>query len=213
MSNRKLDVALDQGQKRRREVPQDFKILLLPILIPFVCLYVSGQYLWSQCTRRLIPGFCGNGYASAKREDANKKLAQREAKELRKEAPTPLPAVRNRSLTLPLARARTRLWRRKRETADQLQSSLFGRFPLEVRELIYKYYLIPDRRCVHIFRRTDRRLGHYLCTGGHGSHFHMPLRPWGYDQISSTRAWQKDQRIQPSFSSNLLPLMKTCRRA
>ncbi|KAL8850091.1 MAG: hypothetical protein Q9221_004952 [Calogaya cf. arnoldii] len=41
----------------------------------------------------------------------------------------------------------------------------------------------------------------------------MPLRDWGYDKISCTRAWQKDNQACPLASSSLLPLLKTCRRS
>ncbi|KAL8679873.1 MAG: hypothetical protein Q9186_003893 [Xanthomendoza sp. 1 TL-2023] len=147
------------------------------------------------------------------------KLAQREATELCQETPKPLPVARKRSLTLPLPIQKRRLfWQNmEQKTADQSQSTLFGRLPLEVRELIYQHYLIAsdDDRCLHIFRRTDSRLGHYICTGGHESHSHMPLREWGYDRISCTRAWEKkdESSHQPLFSSSVLPLLKTCRRA
>lgn len=134
--------------------------------------------------------------------------------DFRREAPSPLPAVRKRSLTLPLRPKEARFWEREREqkTAEQLQSSFFGRFPLEIRELIYKYYLAPDERCLHVFRRTDKRLGHYRCTGRQGSHPVMPLRDWGYG-LWFTGALQKYEDIHPLVSSTLLPLLKTCRKA
>lgn len=214
-SNAKLDRLLGNSPERHWRGPVLLRILLLPILIPVVCVIVSSRYLWSQWARRTVAGFCGSGSHSARPEDrdhANMEQEKKRAAELRNEAPKSLPTVRKRSLTLPLSQGRTGLWQRKQETADQLQSTLFGQIPLEVRELIYKHYLTPAERCVHIFRRTDQRLGHYLCTGEHDSHSHMPLRDWGYNHISSTRAWEKDEHQPPSASSSLLPLLKTCRR-
>lgn len=186
-------------------------------MIPIVFIYYSGRFLRSRWTRPPMTSHHGNADARADRFYPFQKQMQEAAKALPTEAPRALPAVRKRALTLPLSQPRSyfseHLWQRKQTTADQLQSSLFGRFPLEVRELIYEYYLAPPERCVHVFRRPDRRLGHYLCTAGHESHSHMPLRDWGYDQISCTRAWRKDDRRLPLASSTLLPLLKTCRRA
>ncbi|KAL8916167.1 MAG: hypothetical protein Q9208_008668 [Pyrenodesmia sp. 3 TL-2023] len=65
----------------------------------------------------------------------------KKADDLAKEAPRFLSAVRKRSLTLPLPTVKRGLWQRKQNTADQVHSVFFGRFPLEIRELIYEYYL------------------------------------------------------------------------
>ena len=187
--------------------------IILPVYLPVVCLLFGGKCLWSQVSGKPLAAYCGNGSRSAQQEYAKQQEVRREEKVLLKEAPPPLPDVRKRSLTLPLPASKTRFWQKAPMTVDQLQSPLFGRFPFEVRKLIYKFYLVPDDHCLHIFRRKDKRLAHYLCTSEHGSHYYMPLQDWGYKQSSCTRAWQKDGQIHPEFSSNLLPLLKTCRRA
>ncbi|KAI4146888.1 MAG: hypothetical protein L6R39_003304 [Caloplaca ligustica] len=202
-----LNMTLDDRpaiQERQRRLYRVGYILLLPLLIPVFCLRFGGQCLWSACTGRPIGGYCGTVGIQARQR-------LKEEEERQKEAPPALPAVRKRSLTLPLP-PRTRLWQRKQGTADQQQSSFFARFPPEIRQLIYNYYLSGDERSMHVFRRTDRRLAHYLCDHPRDTHFHMPRRAWGYRDMSCTNAWQKDEIIGPVVSNSLLPLLKTCRR-
>lgn len=201
------DRVADRGQERKRKFSHVVKILLLGILIPVFCLCYCGRCLWSKCSGQPM-GFYRDTVAMQRERQ------QRKMKELRKETPPALPAVRKRSLTLPLSPTTTRFWERKQQgTADQLQSSLFGRCPLEIRQLIYKYYLSCDERCVHVFRRTDRRLGHYLCNHTRHSHYHTPPpQDWGYSQMTLTATWQTDMNIVPKFSNRILPLLKTCQR-
>lgn len=210
------DTVSNMGRSRReggtRRTPEIVKVLLLPI-INFGGGLLRSVWSWSQ---RPVTSHHPNSAMEDQFYPFRKQM-QEAAEALPNEAPRPLPAVRKRALTLPLSQPQSHFsgyfWERRQETADQLQSSLFGRFPLEVRELVYKHYLAPPQRCVHVFRRPDRRLAHYFCTGGHESHSHMPLRKWGYDQITCTRAWRKDDKRLPLASSTLLPLLKTCRRA
>ena len=46
----------------------------------------------------------------------------------------------------------------------QSQSSLLGRLPLEIRELIFQYALVPGPRFTHPFVTCRGRLDHYLCN-------------------------------------------------
>ncbi len=189
-------------------------IVLIPCYIPvacIVCVVLGTQCLWSVCSGRPV-GYFGDGNQSALCEHAEQQLRKKDEQLLRKEAPRKLPAVRKRALSIPLPPSDTPFWRQKQKTVDQLQSPLFGRLPLEVRHLIFNYYLTPDGQPMHIFRRTDKRLGHCFCTFGPESHSHYPKSDWGYDNPSRTRAWKKNKSDKPVYSSNLLPLLKTCRR-
>lgn len=190
-------------------------IVLIPCYIPIacvVCLGIGGQCLWSLISGKPIPGYCGTGSASARRDHDERRLRKKDLQVLEKEKPRELPRVRKRALSIPLPTTETPFWRKGQETCDQLQSTFFGQLPLEIRELIYKFYLTPDGDPMHVFRRTDRRLGHYLCTFGPESHSHYPKVEWGYGNPSQTRAWKRTTDEKPQFSNNLLPLLKTCRR-
>ncbi|KAI4220584.1 MAG: hypothetical protein LQ349_008051 [Xanthoria aureola] len=205
-----------QTPRARRRI-QLIDVALIPCYIPLaclVCVVMGGQCLYSLLSDRPIGGVCGHGSASAQRDYADLQLRRKDERLLEKEAPRPLPAVRKRALTIPLPETEGRSWWRKgrQGTLDQAQSSLFGRLPLEVRELIYRFYLAPDGRRIHLFRRTDRRLGHCVCTDGPDSHSYFPKLDWGYDDPSRTRAWKRYSAEKPVHSNNLLPLLKSCRR-
>ncbi|KAL8787657.1 MAG: hypothetical protein Q9213_002088 [Squamulea squamosa] len=174
---------------------------------------MGGQCLWSLCSGRPTGVYCGTGRETARRKYAEKQQQKKDQKLWNNEAPRELPAVRKRALTIPLPSENLSFWKREQQTLDQLQSPLFGRLPLEVRELIFKYYLTPDGQPMHIFRRTDKRLGHCFCTFEPGSHSHYPSFNWGYGHPSRTQAWQKISSGRPEFSNNILPLLKSCRRA
>lgn len=196
--------ASDPNQTRRtRRRIKLIDIALLPCYIPIacaVCLVMGGQCLWSYFSPT------GQGFTSRQVHKKSQRLFE-------KEAPRPLPAVRKRALSIPLPQTEGRsFWRKEQKTLDQAQSSLFGRLPLEVRELIYGFYLTPDGGRMHVFRRTDRRLGHCFCTKGPESHSHYPNSDWGYDNPSRTRAWQRNASERPVCSNDLLPLLKSCRR-
>ncbi|KAL8709515.1 MAG: hypothetical protein Q9220_005757 [cf. Caloplaca sp. 1 TL-2023] len=167
-----------------------------------------------------MKGYCGNGYARARRDYENQKQMKEEQKALLREAPRPLPALRKRAVTIPLSPSNSEssqwFWQKGQKSNDQLQSSFFGELPLEVRELIYKHYVTSSAEHggpVHIFRRNDRRLGHGRCTEGPESHSHMPNQDWGYDKPSRTRAWIKANNTSLKANCSLLSLLKTCRRA
>lgn len=122
----------------------------------------------------------------------------------RKKARTPIPPPR-RALTLPLPPLSSpgclsRIG--KQRTKDQLQSVLFGRLPLELRELIFEYALSGFTH-IHIFRRTYRQVDHYKCHSSHRAH--------QLQTASAPRSWIpvmcKDDEVQA-----LLPLLTTCRR-
>ncbi|KAL8725490.1 MAG: hypothetical protein Q9166_007310 [cf. Caloplaca sp. 2 TL-2023] len=158
-------------------------------------------------------GFCGAGIPRGRQERAASEQQKKAQKSFNKEAPQSLPVIRKRALTIPLAKGNTHFWERKQKTSDQLQSLFFGRLPLEVRDLVYRFYLTPDGLPLHLFRRTDKRLGHCFCTFGPESHSHMPQVEWGYQDLSRTRAWRVYDNPRPPYSNHLLPLLKTCRRA
>lgn len=205
-----------QTPRTRRRI-QLIDVVLIPCYIPLaciVCVVMGGQCLYSLLSDRPIGAVCGHGSASAQRDYADQQLRRKEERLLQREAPPPLPAVRKRALSIPLPDPKGQGWWRKgrQSTLDQAQSSLFGRLPLEVRELIYRFYLAPDGRPMHLFRRTDRRLGHCVCTDGHESHSHYPKLGWGYGDPSRTRAWKRTSTEEPVHSNNLLPLLKSCRR-
>ena len=203
-----------QTRNHRRRVKL-IDIALIPCYIPIaciVCLGMGGQCLWSLFSGKPIPGYYGNNSASTRSDHDERRLRKRDLQLLKKEKPRELPRVRKRALSIPLPGTETSFWRKGQKTGDQLQSTFFGRLPPEIREMIYKYYLTPDGDPIHVFRRTDRRLGHCYCTFGPESHSHYPKVEWGYNNPSQTRAWTRTKVEGPYYSNNLLPLLKTCRR-
>ncbi|KAL8649293.1 MAG: hypothetical protein Q9226_005640 [Calogaya cf. arnoldii] len=158
---------------------------------------------------------CGN----ARMQETRRKEI---ARSYRQEAPAPLSKPRKRALTSPLpscpANSR-RLKRTRQTTADQSQSILFNRLPPEIREMIYAFAL-SDFAHIHLFRRRDNRLGHYKCYSIHrpdsqllkpGTYDTGELKGCKYPAVTCTNAWIPG-RWQDDEITELLPLLKTCRR-
>lgn len=185
-------------------------VVLVALASPVNCIYAA----WHVSTGQSFHFGCGN----ARMQETRLKVIE---KSLRQEAPIPLPS-RRRALTLPLPPCPARSGRPSRTrqtTADQLQSVLYGRFPAEIREMIYEYALC-DFTHIHLFRRRDNRLGHYKCYSVHRPDSQL-LRPGIYDAgeakgckypaLTCTEAWIPG-RWQDNEITELLPLLKTCRR-
>lgn len=180
--------------------------ILVTLICPFACVYLGIECLCDRyevlMTRVILR-------VQASRHRAEQKRT------LKREAPRSL-GKRKRALTLPLPDQRSGLLSRELAqcTEDQLQSIWFGRFPYEIREMIYDYALTGFLH-IHIFRRTDRRLGHYICHSKHREG-RRPLKE-GPDNCcrtaceSSTGAWIPETWVDDHISE-VLPLLGTCRR-
>ena len=212
-----------QNRARNRHQTRDHRpglklsdVALIPCYIPIacvVCLVMGGQCLWSLFTDKPLGSVRGNGTVSAARRSYDeRRIRKKELQKLEKEKPPDLPRVRKRALSIPLPATETPFWRKEQKTCDQLRSTFFGRLPLEIRELIYKYSLTPDGESLHVFPRVDRRLGHCFCRFGLENHSQCPNVDWGYDNPSETHAWKRTASERPQYSNNLLPLLKSCRR-
>ncbi|KAL8789321.1 MAG: hypothetical protein Q9213_001244 [Squamulea squamosa] len=180
-------------------------VVLITVISPIICIYG----IWLVSTGQSLKS-CGTTRMQHARRKAEKRI-------LRQEAPTPL-SLRKRALTLPLPVESPAFLSKKviRSTKDQLQSAFFGRLPLEIREMIYRYALCNFVH-IHIYRRQDKRLGHYKCRSVHRPESHV-LNPeyqagqgCGYPSVTSTGAWIPG-RWQDGDITELLPLLKTCRR-
>ena len=180
-------------------------IIVCVLAAPFLCVYgicVCGyRCLESHCTGKPMVGPCGTGHRAAMRR-------WEEQKALKKEAPVPLPAVRKRALTIPDVSPKSSLLKRRKATSDQWQSTLFRRLPLEIRNMIYAFTLASSDS-VHIYRRADRRLGHYI-----GQKQDCQKCPAGL-------SWRSDQTISGAWNvrrkpdrdrDDLLSFLMTCRR-
>ena len=122
------------------------------------------------------------------------------------------------------------LGRKRKRASDQMDSVLFGKFPLEVREMIYGYVLAGASH-LHIYRRADRRMGHYVCghtgIGGYGGNLerksgycaweHLPRTlptglVWSYDE-TVTGAWDvRRSARREEDKDDLLGLLLACKR-
>lgn len=92
--------------------------------IPLVPVHKTSGY---QLLRQELP-YCKTWKAGLQ----DMKQEQKKAENLTKEALRLLPAVQKRSLTLPLPTTKTRLWQQKQKAAYQVQSVVFGEFPVGV---------------------------------------------------------------------------------
>ena len=195
-------------RQKQKALPKALGVLLCSLIFPFFCVcgtvYCGFIVLRQQITGEPVPGPCGTGTMSARREWRIRKL-------LKKEAPRPLPSKRKRVLTLPLSR-RAIIGLTRQGINAQNQAFLFQRLPLEVREMIYSYALTSSTHVLHIFRRADRRLGHYR----------RKLEvPTSYKQYQASRGLSTHQSATGAWvtasprrdtMSDLLPLLLTCRR-
>ena len=142
-------------------------------------------------------------------------------RQLKEEAPRPLPAARKRALTIPDVSPEASLLDGRRTTQDQLQSTFFGQFPLEIRKMIYDHALAGSEH-VHVYRREDRRLGFYACNKWHQETWPTPEHDVtrygncppglakGHDQTKSG-AWIVS-RGGNKAQNDTLSLLKTCRK-
>lgn len=179
------------------------RAILVTLTFPFLCVYLGMQSL---CDRYKVSMPRVNRRVQAPRHRAEQKRI------LEGEAPRLL-GKRKRALTLPLPDIQSGLLSSQLAqcTGDQLQSVWFGRFPYEIREMIYDYALTGFLH-IHIFERMDHRLGHYICHSNHREGRY--LLEDGYQSCcgiackSSTGAeiWADDH------ISEVLPLLGTCRR-
>ena len=130
--------------------------------------------------------------------------------------PTPLTAQRPRRLTLPDSTGRTDVGtvQELQKTHDQLQSRLFARLPLELRQVIYGYVL--GGKVIHI-TRLPTRLGHVTCFHESRHEGGTPYSPsshqcWGirFPRTTLYNGLWDESRIEDQDALNAL--LKTCRR-
>lgn len=193
-----------------RYISTPSKVVFLCLVAPFYLTYFACSCGYLCIQHRLngkpIPFYCGNGHRSAlKQWERQKALKQA----LGKEAPESLPARRKRALTIPNVSINASFVKRRKTTSSQQQSTFLGLLPLEVRERIYIYTLAGSEH-IHLYRRADRRLGHYRCNGEHHQRC-PPGLSWGCDQTLSG-AWDVG-RNPDRDRDDLLSLLMTCRRA
>ena len=186
------------------------EVVMLCLVAPFYATYLvcSCGYQCFQHTfnGKPIPFYCGNGYRSAVKHWERQKVLKEMLKE---EAPSPLPHRRKRALTIPMVAPSASFIKSRKATSSQQQSNLLGLLPFEIREKVYVYTLGASEH-IHLYRRTDRRLGHYPCNGEH----HQTCPPglsWGLDQTLSG-AWDVGGNTDRE-RNDLLSLLLTCRRA
>ena len=180
---------------------------LLTLCFPCLCIGCGTWCFWQKITGKPAKFYCGTRNTRTRKEAELETIMEQA---LQAEAPAPL-SRRKRALTLPLPTTPEGILAEgsKQTTGDQLQSDLFGRFPLEIRTMIYELVL-ADFTHIHLFRRQDNRLGHYKCHQRHRNESDLfngekPANTWTGAWLPGT--WQSKE---PSFS---LPLLQTCRRA
>lgn len=189
------------------------RYISIPSKVAFLCLIAPFYLTYFACscgyecfqfrhTGKPIPFYCGTGHSRAVRNWEMQRVQK-------KEAPDPLPARRKRALTIPDVSLNASLMKGRKATSSQLQSILFGMFPLEIREKIYVYTLASSSH-IHLYRRADRRLGHYGCDDENRHQKCPPGLSWGYDQTLSG-AWNVDKNANRE-RDDLLSLLMTCRR-
>ena len=180
----------------------------LTLTCPFWCVVWTGHCIWEKC----------KGVAPYDTRRANNARCSAKRKLLDKESPRPV-QQRKRALTLPLQAQKDGILRlsKQQRTEDQQQSVFLSRFPYEIREMIYEVALAGSIH-MHIFRRTDRRLGHYKCHTRHRSENRL-LKPNPKPSTSSSPepcrslsgAWITG-RFKDREARELVPLLRTCRR-
>lgn len=196
--------------KNKEALPKALGVLLVSLMFPFICIggtvYCGFIVLRQQITGEPVPGPCGTGTMRAR-------SIWRTGKLLKKEAPRPLPPKRKRALTLPLSR-RAIIGLTRQGTIAQVDAIFFQRLPLEIREMIYSCALTSSTHVLHIFRRADRRLGHYRCN----SKLEVPT---SYKQYQASRGLSVHQSATGAWvtaspcrnaASGPLSLLLTCRK-
>ena len=215
----------------------EMKEVISALATPFMLMYCCGSFLVSKCIGR-SRGIKRSGCRSRKsrpgrdkarvpcRTQNNPAATDRAMSQpFVEEIPDFLP-VRQRALTPPLTKAATIFPSENsgQRTDNQLQSELFACIPVEVRQMIFRYVLSSYLH-LHIFRRTDKRLGHYKC---HSTHRHITdvviRRSIGTEAgfctdlgsshraVSPSGAWKPGTRKDDQLME-LLSLLMICRKA
>lgn len=151
------------------------------------------------------------------RRREEEKLAERRRRI--SERPEPLPAVRERTLTLPLPPNNTDWVRNSRQqrTCDQQQSAFFTRLPQEIRYMIYQEVLAPSGHPELHIASADQRLLSRRCVN------EDPIVPglehscWGrcYKQDGTTARSGNPKEYEPEDRSSYpirLGLLRSCRQ-
>ena len=195
-------------------------IVILPIILPVACVLCAIElayegYSGREITWRRDMGRYGN---PDKRPRQRRRKGCKQA--LKKEAPTPLPAKRKRTLS-PLPYAVVTSLQTPQRTSMQEEAAFCTRVPLEIRDMIYAHLLTSDQTVFHIYRRADRRLGQYRCDPNHFGCFEEAQarkieqnRVWYYDDepfYTASGALRSTAKFK-NRARDLLPLLQTCRR-
>jgi len=160
------------------------------IAIPVLCVWSCAYCCEVEIKKRRQggkgrPNYRAQAMGTRARHDYNPNI--------RKEIPTP-PRPRKRRLTLPI----TPNTKKKQKVADQSGSMLFSMLPIDVRVLIYGFFLTGN--IFHIEEsKSDRKVRATVCM--------QPNNP-----ISRTHGcWKKTSRLHES-SLKLLSLVLSCRQ-
>lgn len=151
------------------------------------------------------------------RRREEEKLAERRRRI--SDRPEPLPAVRKRTLTLPLPPSNTDLVRNSRQqrTCDQQQSAFFTTLPREIRYLIYREVLAPpDHPELHV-ASADQRLLSRRCVNENPDVPGLEHPCWGrcYKQDGTTARSGNPKEYAPEYRSPYpirLGLLRSCRQ-
>jgi hypothetical protein len=157
-------------------------------------------------------------WSSTARGREEKKLTERRRRI--SDRPDPLPAARERTLTLPFSPSNTDLARNSRHqrTCDQRQSAFFIKLPQEIRYLIYREVLGPaDYPELHV-ASADQRLLSRRCINENRDVPGLEHKCWGrhYKQDGTTAQNGSLKGYEPeddSFYPVRLGLLRSCRQA
>ena len=191
-------------------------IVLAVLLFPFVCLGIclwwSICYLWSKCTGR----DCDFAFRGCGTSIVQQRIHKNRERRCLEETPNFL-GPRDRAFTLPFRGKISDSLPAEQRNDCQSQSLFFAHLPLEIREVIYCYVLSSFLH-IHIYRRQDKRLGHYKCHKAH--RYDESLLHRGsfcgeagsrHPALTPTNAWIPG-RWNDNQIRELLPLFKACRR-
>ena len=122
--------------------------------------------------------------------------------------PRPLPSKRQRRLSLPSSQASFDRPNSGQKIADQTQSALLSRFPLEIRSLIYQHVLGGNLMHVTtIYGCLHGRMAHINCL--------VPFAPSGdHKNCWRRKAEKASPALSPGKSDDrgLLSILRTCRQ-
>lgn len=121
----------------------------------------------------------------------------------------PLPATRQRRLTLPLPPQSFSMFVAQQKTNDQVQSLLFFKLPVEIRMIIYEKALGGEGRLLHIVRPTEDSFSHIRCTMLDGKcKDYRCFKMWTPDVENPKR-----RGTFHKTRGHILPLLMSCRKA